>query len=163
MYKRMGVQIGEHCKFQSEVMIDSSHYWLIAIGNNVTLAPRVHILAHDASTKSALGYTKLGLTSIEDHVFIGAGTIVLPGVTIGKGSIVGAGAVVTHSIPAGVVAVGTPAKVICTIEEYYNKIKSKMNTKNCFGEEYTLRKNVSSEKKQEMIDTIKKYGCAFVD
>ena len=163
MYKRMGVQIGEHCKFQSEVLIDYSHYWLIAIGNNVTLAPRVHILAHDATTKSVLGYTKLGLTVIEDDVFLGAGTIVLPGVTIGKGSIVGAGAVVTHSIPTGVVAVGNPAKAICSIEEYYNKVKSKMNTHNCFNEEYTLRKNVSSDKKQEMIEAIKKYGCAFVD
>ena len=163
MYRRMGVQIGEHCKFQSEVLIDYSHYWLITIGNNVTLAPRVHILAHDASTKSVLGYTKLGLTSIEDDVFIGAATIVLPGVTIGKGSIVGAGAVVTHSIPAGVVAVGNPAKVMCSIDEYYNKMKSKMNADNCFGEDYTLRKNLSQEKKQEMIDTIKKYGCAFVE
>ena len=163
MYRRMGVQIGEHCKFQSEVLIDYSHYWLITIGNNVTLAPRVHILAHDASTKSALGYTKIGLTSIEDDVFIGAGTIVLPGVIIGKYSIVGAGAVVTHSIPAGVVAVGNPAKVISSIEEYYNKIQSKMNTENCFGEDYTLRNNLSQEKKQEMIDTIKKYGCAFVE
>ncbi len=162
-YRRMGVKIGEGCKIQSEVMIDYSHYWLIEIGNNVTLAPRVHILAHDASTKYELGYTKLGLVKIEDNVFIGAGSIILPGVTIGVNSIIGAGSVVTKSIPQGVVAAGSPAKVICTTAEYYDKIKSRMHAENCFDESYTLRKNVSESKKQNMIDVIEKYGCAFVE
>lgn len=162
-YRRMGVKIGEGCKIQSEVMIDYSHYWLIEIGNNVTLAPRVHILAHDASTKYELGYTKLGLVKIEDNVFIGAGSIILPGVTIGVNSIIGAGSVVTKSIPQGVVAAGSPAKVICTTAEYYDKIKSRMYAENCFDESYTLRKNVSESKKQNMVDVIEKYGCAFVE
>lgn len=162
-YRRMGVKIGEGCKIQNEVMIDYSHYWLIEIGNNVTLAPRVHILAHDASTKRMLGYTKLGLVKIEEGVFIGVGSIILPGVTIGKNSIIGAGSVVSKDIPQGVVAAGNPAKIICTIEEYYTKIKSKMNAENCFGEEFTIRKNISDSQKQEMISAIEKYGCAFVE
>jgi acetyltransferase-like isoleucine patch superfamily enzyme len=49
---------------------------------------------------------------IEDDVFLGARTIVMKGVTIGTGSVIGAGSVVTKSIPAGVVAAGNPAKVI---------------------------------------------------
>ena len=75
MYKRMGLRLGDNCKIENEVMIDYSHFWLISIGNNVTIAPRVHILAHDASTKKELNYTKLGLVEIQDDVFIGAGTI----------------------------------------------------------------------------------------
>lgn len=49
---------------------------------------------------------------IEDHVWIGGGCVLLPGVTIGKGSVIGAGSVVTHSIPDGCVAVGNPCRVI---------------------------------------------------
>lgn len=162
-YKKMGVKIGDNCVFQNEVIIDYSHYWLIEIGNNVTLAPRVHILAHDASTKRVLGYTKLGRTKIEDNVFIGAGSIILPGVTIGENSIVGAGSVVTKEVPANSVAVGNPAHVIGMVDDYYLKNKSLMKTDNCFSDEYTIRKNISEEKKREMVELIKENGCAFVE
>lgn len=54
---------------------------------------------------------------IEDDVWIGANTIVLPGVRIGKGSVIGAGSVVTSDIPAMVVAAGNPAKVVKTAEQ----------------------------------------------
>lgn len=53
---------------------------------------------------------------IEDEVWIGGGAILLPGVTIGKGSVIGAGAVVTREIPLYSAAVGNPARVIKTIE-----------------------------------------------
>ncbi len=162
-YRRMGVKIGEGCKIQHEVIIDYSHFWLISIGDNVTLAPRVHLLAHDASTKRELGYAKLGLTRIEDGVFLGAAAIVLPGVTVGMNSIVGAGSVVTKDIPANVVAVGNPARVICSVFDYYAKVKSRMQSENCFDESYTTRRNVPESKRKEMIEIIEKYGCGFVE
>ena len=84
MYKRMGVEIGHSCKFQFDVIIDFSHFWHVKIGNNVTLAPRVHILAHDASTVHSLGYAKIGNVNIGNNVFIGAGSFILPGVNIGN-------------------------------------------------------------------------------
>ena len=52
---------------------------------------------------------------LEDGVWLGGGVIVLPGVTIGAGTVVGAGAVVTRDLPPGVVAVGSPARVLRTI------------------------------------------------
>ena len=155
IYKRMGVKIGDNCKFQFDVVIDFSHYWLIEIGNDVTLAPRVHILAHDASTFNHVGYAKIGRVNIGNNVFIGAGTIVLPGVIIGKNSIIGAGSLVVNNIPENTVAVGSPAKVVSTLTDYLGKINLQMNDYPTFEEEYTLRQGVSKEKRQEMNDEMK--------
>ena len=57
---------------------------------------------------------------VGDNVYIGMGAFVMPGVTIGNNCCIGAGAVVTHDIPDGSVAVGIPAKVIKSIQDYYN-------------------------------------------
>ncbi len=154
MYKKMGVKIGENCKFQFETVIDYSHYWLIEIGNNVTLAPRVHVLSHDASTKTHLNYTRIGKVKIGDNVFVGAGSIILPGVEIGNNSIVGSGSIVTKSIPANSVYSGNPAKFICTLEDFLKKHKTNMEVSPLFDESYTQRLNVSEEKKQEMINLL---------
>jgi maltose O-acetyltransferase len=138
MYKRMGVEIGTGCKFQFDVVIDYAHYWLINIGNNVTLAPRVHVLAHDASTKNHLGYTRISKVVINDNVFVGAGAIILPGVEIGENSIIGAGSVVSKNIPPNVVAAGNPAKVICGLDEYLSKQKDLMKDAPVYDYQFTL-------------------------
>lgn len=145
----MGMKVGANFGRLNGVILDPSHCWLIEIGNNVTMAPRVHILCHDASTKRFLGYTKIGRVMIGDNVFIGAESVVLPGVTIGDNVIIGANSTVTHDVPAGMVVAGTPAKVICTLEEYLNKETARMKTAPCYDESYTLRKDVSMEKRMQ--------------
>ena len=55
---------------------------------------------------------------IEDNCWIGAGTVITPGVTIGENSVIGAGSVVTKDIPANSIAVGNPCKVVRTINEH---------------------------------------------
>jgi maltose O-acetyltransferase len=131
-------------------MIDSSHAWHIEIGDDVTLGPRVQIIAHDASTKKYLNYTRIGKVKIGNRVFIGAGSIILPGVTIGDNVIIGAGSVVSQDIPVGKVAVGNPARVICTMEDFLQRKRKEMEIYPCFGEEYTLGKDVSDERKNGM-------------
>ena len=143
----MGMTVGKNFKRLNGVILDPGHCWLIEIGDNVTMAPRVHILCHDASTKQFLNYTKIGRVTIGNNVFIGAESVVLPGVTIGDNVIIGANSTVTHDIPAGSVAAGSPARVICTLEEYLAKEKARMETAPCYGDDYTLRQNVSMEKR----------------
>lgn len=154
----MGMTVGRNFKRLHGVILDPGHCWLIQIGNNVTMAPRVHILCHDASTKQFLDFTKIGRVTIGDNVFIGAESVVLPGVTIGSNVIIGANSTVTHDIPDNTVAAGSPARVICTLEAYLEKERNRMKSAHCYGEEFTLRKDVSMEKrmqqKRELTDTI---------
>ncbi len=143
----MGMKVGKNFGRLNGVILDPSHCWLIEIGDNVTLAPRVHILCHDASTKNLLGYTKIGRVTIGDNVFIGAESVVLPGVTIGSNVIIGANSTVTDDVPDNTVVAGSPARVLSTLEDYLAKERARMETAPCYGEEYTLRQNVSMEKR----------------
>lgn len=160
----LGLTVGKNFSRQEKTLIDQSHCWLIKIGDNVTLAPRVHILAHDASTKKELGYTKIGLVNIGNNVFIGASSTVLPGVNIGNNVIIGAGSVISKDIPDNSVAVGCPAKVICSYDDYINRQKDRMKKVRCFSSDYTLKNpNFNEEMKKEMIDALLKDGIAFVE
>lgn len=57
--------------------------------------------------------------TVGDNVYIGTGAYIMPGIVIGDNCVIGANSIVTHNIPANSVAVGAPAKVIKTIDEYY--------------------------------------------
>ena len=152
-----GMKVGTGFQRLNNVLIDDSHAWLIEIGDDVTLAPRVHIIAHDASTKKHLGYTKIGRVTIGNRVFVGAESVILPNVTIGDDVIIGANSTVTHDIPSGSVAVGCPARVICTLEDYLEKERQRMETSPIYREEYTLRGNITEslqqKQRQELLHT----------
>lgn len=156
---KRGLVVGKNFSAQDEVIIDNSHCWHIVIGDDVTLAPRVHILAHDASTKLHLNYTKVGKVTIGDRVFIGAGTIVLPGVVIGSDVVIGAGSVVARDIPSNSVAVGNPARVVKSLDDFIAKHKQDMAEYPCFGQEYTLAESPTEQMKIQMNDNMKqRYG-----
>lgn len=147
---KRGLCVGKNFNMMRDVILDYSHVWHIDIGDDVTLAPRVIILAHDASTKRALGYTRLGKVKIGSRVFVGAGSIVLPGVTIGDDVVVGAGSVVSRDIPCGVVAVGNPACVVRSLESFLKVKSDEMSQVPCFDASYTLGGKVSDDMKREM-------------
>ncbi len=89
----------------------------IIIGDDVQIGPGVQLLTPTHPTDPELRRAKWEAAepiSVADNVWLGGGCIVLPGVSIGENSVVGAGAVVTKSLPAGVVAVGNPARIIRT-------------------------------------------------
>ena len=162
--KKRGLKIGTHCTIMGGVIIDPSHCWHISIGNNVTLAPNVHILAHDASTKVFLNHTRVANTTIGNNVFIGAGTIVLPGVSIGDNVVIGAGSVVSKDIPDNAMAVGNPARVTKSLDDYLGEMRQKMSKENMFGEKHTLRNQQFSEKERlELLNAVETYGMVFVE
>ena len=129
---KRGLKIGKNFHRMGGVIIDPTHCYHITIGDNVVLAPRVHILAHDASTGIFIGKTRAANVVIGNEVFVGAGSIILPGVHIGSRVIIGAGSIVTKDIPGNSVAVGNPARVICTLDDYITKEKAKMSPENTF-------------------------------
>lgn len=100
--------IGVNCKVPSNV----------TIGNNVMMGPDVVILSRNHeftdinSPMIKQGYSELKRVIIENNVWIGTRVIIMPGITVGSGSIVGAGAVVTKDVPSNAIVGGNPAKVI---------------------------------------------------
>jgi|SRR5665647_255045 len=149
-YLRNGLVVGDNFNINYGVIIDPSHEWHIEIGNDVTLAPRVHILAHDASTKYYLNFTRIGKVKIGNRVFVGAGSIILPGVTIGDDVVIAAGSIVSRDIPGGCVAAGVPARIICTIEDFLSRKRSEMNISPNFGNEFASSKTLTIDMKNEM-------------
>lgn len=153
--QKMGLKIGKNYDFQIGFELDPSHCWLIEIGDNVTFGPHVQVLAHDASTCNITGYAKLGRVTIGNNVFIGAGSIVLPNVTIGENAVIGAGSVVTKDVPSNTVFAGNPAKQIMELEDFKNKNLKLMENSPVYEEDYTLRQNISAEKKQQQKEELK--------
>jgi len=100
--------VGPRCRFYSDASAT------ISIGKNCDIAPEVAFVvgSHevgDENRRAGKGYCKS--ITVEDGCWIGARVTILGGVTIGKGSVIGAGALVTEDIPANSLAVGVPAKV----------------------------------------------------
>ena len=90
----------------------------VTIGNRVLLASHVVVTSRTHPlAPPRFGVTKDHPIVIEDDVWIGAGAIVLPGVTVGRGSVVAAGAVVTHSVPPMTVVAGVPAAARSDVRE----------------------------------------------
>lgn len=90
----------------------------ITIGADVQIGPNVQLLTptHELDTeRRRAGWERADPVTIGDNVWLGGGVIVCPGVTIGENTVVGAGSVVTKDLPAGVLAVGNPARVVRTL------------------------------------------------
>lgn len=127
--------IGNHCM----VMFRKIPLYpkLISMGDNVWIATGVTFIPHDAIhhmlNNCIEGKKKfkenIGCIEIKDNVFIGSNSIVLPNVTIGPNTIVGAGTLVNKNLPGGGVYAGVPAKYICSFEKFVEKRKSMPDVK----------------------------------
>jgi len=105
---------------QEFFIFDADRTDLLSIGKDVGIGPHVTILLHSDPWPSPLSIVHPKKTlpvNIKKGVWIGAGSIILPGVTIGEYSVVGAGAVVTRDVPPHSMVVGVPAEVVRTYGE----------------------------------------------
>lgn len=123
---------GKHCHFGNRVyanfnltLVDDTHIYVgdnTMFGPNVTVATAGHPILPELRKK---GYQYNMPVRIGKNCWLGAGVIVLPGITVGDNSVIGAGSVVTKDIPPNVVAVGNPCKILRPISdrdrEYYFK------------------------------------------
>lgn len=127
-----GARIGRGVNIYSpnHTYIDEAFPFMLSIGDNVNITLGVHILNHDyswsvlkAKYNTVLG--GVGKVSIGNNVFIGVNSTILMNTEIGDNVIIGAGSVVHGRIPSNCVVAGNPAKIICSLEEYFTKRKKR--------------------------------------
>ena len=151
---KRGLVLGKNVKVEKGVNIDANFPWLIEIGDNVVLSPWVYILSHDSAYKRLTGYMRIGKVKIEDEVFIGAKATILPGVTVGRGSIVGTNCVVTKDVPPYSIVIGIPGRVISSIDEGMKKQQRIIEESIIYDRSYTIWGGCTAEKKHKMQDDL---------
>lgn len=118
-----GVSIGTGCRILSNVA--TTEPWLVTIGDHVTISSDVRLITHDGSgwlVKDERGRRyRYAPVQIDSWTFIGAGAIILPGVHIGERCVVGAGAIVTRSVPPHTVVAGNPARIVGTYDSFADR------------------------------------------
>jgi len=150
---RKGLALGKNVEIVESFFFDPSHAFLISIGDDCTICPNVRIIAHDASTKKFLGYTKIGRVTIRERCFIGDSALILPNVTIGPGSVIGAGSVVTRDIPGNAVAAGNPARVLGPLDAYLKRMEALQAEAGVFGEEYDIDR-LTDARRREVLEAV---------
>ena len=144
--RKLGVRIGKNCQILTNPKVAfGTEPWLIKIGDNVRINAGVNFITHDGGVwvlrKMKPELSNIDLIkpiSVGDNVHIGTNVTIMPGVKIGNNVIVGLGAVVTKSIPDNSIVAGVPARVIETIDAYYEKHRN----------EFIFTKNLTKSEKK---------------
>lgn len=116
LHRLRGVAIGSGVFIGMQALIETAYPQLVSIGDRCVIGIRTTILAHFDGDVAHNGVPDHPTVRIEDDAFVGPGAIIMPNVTIGRGSVVAAGSVVSRSIPPGCFARGNPATIVarCT-------------------------------------------------
>ena len=164
--RKKGIFIGNgtYARYPMTINIDLTRPELIQIGENVLLHKNLTILTHDYASRVFVNLygdfiPSHGKIKIGNNVWFGENCTVLKGVTIGNNCIIGYGSTVIKDIPGNSVAVGTPAKVICSLDEYYKKRK-KIYVNELFEYAFEIEK---SKKREPILEDLSDDYPAFVD
>jgi len=131
LIKIHGGKIDEEVFIGKDVLIDYDYCFLLTIEKGAVISAKTVIEFHDSCLPNVLGKgkVKIGKIKIGSRSYIGVNSVILPGVTIGKNSIIGACSLVNRDIPEKQVWGGTPVKYLCTVEELIKKRKFSENPK----------------------------------
>jgi maltose O-acetyltransferase len=121
-----GMHIGSDVWLPDSTWIDPNYCFLISIGDHCGFGEECMILAHDAQMDEFIDAARIGRVTIHPSCHIGSRTVILPGTEIGPRTIVGANSVVSKSLPPDTVCSGSPARVICTLEDYLAKHRARL-------------------------------------
>jgi maltose O-acetyltransferase len=125
--RSMGMSIGQGVNLPASTWIDTSHCFLISIGDWCGFGQQCVIMAHDAQMDEFLDAGLIGKVTILESCHFGARTVILPAVEIGPRTIVGANSVVSKSLPPDTVCAGVPARVICSLDEYLARHRERLS------------------------------------
>lgn len=121
LFRASGVRIGAGSTLNMDTLfLDDFEPGLVRIRERVSVAPRVSFVASshpNNSTLGAYGLARKAPIVVEDDAWIGVGAVLLPGVTVGRESVVGAGAVVTRDVPERGIVAGVPARLIGRVDD----------------------------------------------
>lgn len=132
--RRRGARIGRQTAILNRTAEFGTEPWLVEIGARVTVAAGVLFLTHDGASRvfrdrvagSSVFGNRFGAVRVLDDCFVGARAILMPGVTVGPESIVGAGSIVTRDVAPRTVVAGVPARSLCTLDEYVERYRAEM-------------------------------------
>ncbi len=160
--RKEGFDIGESV-FLDHTEIEEIYPEFLKIEDNVTIAYGTRILVHDSSMNNLFSDPiRFGKVIIKEGAYIGAKCIIMPGVTIGKGSVVGAGSLVTKNVKNNTIVMGSPAKEYMSTREYRKKfLKNMKNDKYYYWDIEPFMKRLKNEnwallEKESYIKFIKK-------
>lgn len=160
--RALGMHIGDDVFLPASTAIDVSHCFLISIGDHCGFGEGCFLLAHDAQMDEYLDAARIGRIVIHDSCHIGARTVILPGVEIGPRTLVGAGSVVTKSLPPDSVCAGNPARVICSLDEYLARHRARIASGPTFDYSRFSLQHLTPERRAEMVDVVRRTDAYIV-
>lgn len=150
--RQRGMGLGADVWLPASTWIDPDYCFLISIDAHCGFGEECLILAHDAQMDEFLDGARIGSVRIRESCHIGARTVILPGVEIGPRTIVGAGSVISRSLPPNSVCAGNPARVICSIDEYLEKHRKRIQTGPVFP---CVTSESSREERQRIAESVR--------
>lgn len=151
---RQGLELSPSAFVASHVYLDPGRPWLISIGDHATVAPFVVVLVHDASTRHRTRHTRIARVRIGKRTFIGSGSILLPGTTIGDGAIVAAGSVVRGWVPPDSIVAGNPAVVVGDANEHGDRHLERLASRPVWPATHSVHAGVSRPDRLQQRDAL---------
>jgi len=129
-FRAQGATIGVGTRIHVREL--GSEPYLVSIGDDTLISADVAFYTHDGAVwvlrAEEPTLTRFKRITVGKRCFIGARSVLLPGAVVGDGSVIGAGSVVSGAIGAGVVAAGVPAKPLCTVQEWAERVRDESLT-----------------------------------